>query len=203
MDTEWQWYDLYATGPKGPQKVSLGQPAGKNLVAPIKMQVAPLCRDLLWTINVYDYFMTHGKMKWDRSGIRNIETNEKSYISGKKTHQFCTLDKMCTHTYSRIVSKFPILRGKSIFQRRWILFAEERTFNTSATCVYTILLKWGGICSHSFQNFGGKLAGEQPWYTFNTKQMKLYTQSKLLDSRYEIENGPRSQCVKMAFCINA
>ena len=62
-----------------PRKIRLpiGQPAGKNQVAPIKNQVAPPLPSPIVNKKVFEDSMTHSKIKWNIHGIRSIENNEK------------------------------------------------------------------------------------------------------------------------------
>ena len=113
-----------------PRKISLpiGQPVGINQVAPIKIQVAPLCQALLVNKKVYGDFLTHDKIKWNTNGIRSIE---KTIICLTKNVNFAHWTKyLHIHTYSRVASKFPSLRGESIYQKWGVLSSEEGAFST-------------------------------------------------------------------------
>ena len=106
-----------------------------------------------------------------------LETMKREVMFKKKKTLILHTEQICSHTYSRVVSSFPILRRESISQKRGILSTEEVAFNTNAKCCIQFCQTRGRFCPHSFQKFGGKLQfrGNPPSLTSDATLIQYLT----------------------------
>ena len=136
-------------------KLPIGQSAGENWVAPIKIQVAPLFlpRPIV-NSNLFDDFMTHSNIPIAIASETSMEfallrIMKIGYISEEKKSELCTLNKLCSDTYSMDVSRF----------KRRIDFSEKGGVYCRGDIQYRCYIQFcqtRGIYTHSFQNIGGK-----------------------------------------------